>query len=39
MISNIDIHKYFGFQTLKDFKLFQQVAQNTVTFVNAGEYH
>ena len=36
-ISNIDIHKYFGFCTLKEIKPFQQVSQNTVTFINAGE--
>ncbi len=36
-ISNIDIHKYFGFSSLKDIKPFQQVSQNTVTFIYSGE--
>ena len=36
-ITNIDIHKYLGFCTLKNIKIFQSVAQNNVTFVNAGE--
>ena len=36
-ISNIDIHKYMGFRTLKTLKSFQEVSQNTVTFINAGE--
>ena len=36
-ISNIDIHKYLGFRTLKDLSIFQSVSQDTVSFVNAGE--
>ena len=36
-ISNINIHKYFGFRTLKDPKPFQQVSLNNITFTNAGE--
>ena len=36
-ISNIDLHKYFGFRTLKDLKPFQSVCQNNLTFVNDGE--
>ena len=36
-ITNIDLHKYFGFRTLKDLKPFQQVSKPNVTFVNAGE--
>lgn len=36
-ISNIDIHKYFGFRTLQDLKPFQHVSLNTITLVNAGE--
>ena len=36
-ISNIDIHKYMGFRTLKILKSFQEVSQNTVTFINTGK--
>ena len=36
-ISNIDIHKNMGFRTLEHLKYFQQVSQNNVTFINAGE--
>ena len=36
-ISNIDIHKYLGFRTLKTIKPFQLVAQDAVSFINAGE--
>lgn len=36
-ITNIDIHKYLGFRTLKTLKPFELVSQNTVQFVNAGE--
>ncbi len=36
-ITNIDIHKYLGFRTLKKLKPFRLVAKDTVTFVDAGE--
>ena len=36
-ITNIDIHKYMGFRTLKNLKTFQSVSKNNITFVNAGE--
>ena len=36
-ITNIDIHKYMGFRTLKNLKPFQIVSQDTVQLVNAGE--
>ena len=36
-ISNIDIHKYLGFRTLKSLKPFQQVSKNNISFINAGE--
>ena len=36
-ITNIDIHKYLGFRTLKTLKPFCTVAQPNVTFVEVGE--
>ncbi len=36
-ITNIDIHKYLGFRTLKKLQPFCLVAKNNVSFVEAGE--
>ncbi len=36
-ITNIDIHKYMGFCTLKSLKPFQVVSKNNISLVNAGE--
>ena len=37
-MSTIDLHRYFGFRTLKNIKHFQSVAQPTVTIIQAGDF-